>query len=61
MAIMSITVQRTDDFPTGHRNVDFRVRAATHNVRYVNMKTVLKMTNSMGDKNRERERIKDYS
>lgn len=27
MAIMSITVQRIDDFPTGYRNVDFRVRA----------------------------------
>jgi len=56
MAIMSITVQHTDGFPTGYRNVDFRVRVATHYVRYVNVNTVLKMTNSMGDKKRDGER-----
>jgi len=56
MAIMSITVQRTDDFPTGYRNVDFRVCAATHSVRYVHTETVLKITNySMGYKKREKE------
>lgn len=56
MAIMSITVQRADGFPTGYRNVDFRVHVATHYVRYVNVNTVLKMTTSMDDKKRNSER-----
>lgn len=53
-------VQSTDDFPTEYRNVDFRVYAAPHNVRYVNMKKVLKMTNSMGYKNSERENKRSF-